>query len=493
MNNVLIVSDFSGSLDYYKRLADFKSHGFRVVGQVKTRSDLTEQLNKLKIDLFIVQEGFSGLEYDVIDDILRKNNEDAEIIVVSTNESPIRERKAMSKGAFAYLRRPLAAATFDIIIESVDKRIERNKKYSEKREEQTEKESTKKKYKNFVLNNIISNERAIKGEENRVREAGVHLEGEAFCMIIARGEDCEEIAQFMKSQLAKKCDAETFCKNGDAIGILADEKQAVIENVKDVAKKVASNFNDVSIAISSTYSKLYESAAVYNSTLYNIEQRTGEENSAFIREDATDNAIQEISRIIKAGENVEKSVLEALDTKMNGLSPEENAYVAVNVIVNCDGTLKKTWSKRAEFFKEISTKVNLQETLDSIAQLADETAKTKQREKVPSTVIVAEGCYEYLVKNYGKPDLAVKTVAEKFRVSQNYLTTLMKKYYGDTFINILTKIRMEKARELLLYSRKKVGEICAEVGYTNSHYFSYTFKKYYGVSPLEMREMGERQ
>ena len=132
MNNVLIVSDFSGSLDYYKRLADFKSHGFRVVGQVKTRSDLTEQLNKLKIDLFIVQEGFSGLEYDAIDDILRKNNEDAEIIVVSTNESPIRERKAMSKGAFAYLRRPLAAATFDIIIESVDKRIERNKKYAQK-------------------------------------------------------------------------------------------------------------------------------------------------------------------------------------------------------------------------------------------------------------------------------------------------------------------------------------------------------------------------
>ena len=43
----------------------------------------------------------------------RKNNEDAEIIVVSPNESPIRERKAMSKGAFAYLRRPLAAATFD--------------------------------------------------------------------------------------------------------------------------------------------------------------------------------------------------------------------------------------------------------------------------------------------------------------------------------------------------------------------------------------------
>ncbi|MBR2160162.1 MAG: helix-turn-helix domain-containing protein [Clostridia bacterium] len=493
MKNVLIVSDFSGSLDYYKRLVDFKAHGFRVVGQVKTRSDLSEQLNKVKIDLFIVQEGFSGLEYDVIDDVLRKNNEDAEIIVVSTNESPIRERKAMSKGAFAYLRRPLAAATFDIIIDSVDKRIERNKKYSEKKEEQSEKESTKKKYKNFVLNNIISNEKAIKGEEDRIRDAGIILDGDTLCMIIARGNECEEIADFIKKNLEKKCDVETFCKNKDAIGILADDKQAVIDNVKEVAKKVASEFDDVKIAISSTYSKLYESAAIYNSTLYNIEQTSGEEYNAFIREDATENVISEIQRIIKSGENVEKEVISALDTKTNGLSPEENAYVAINVILNCDGTLKKTWSKRAEFFKDISSKVNLQETIDRIALLAEETAKTKQREKVPSTVVVAEGCYEYLLKNHGKPDLAVKTVAEKFRVSQNYLTTLMKKYYGDTFINILTKVRMEKARELLLYSRKKVGEICTEVGYTNSHYFSYTFKKYYGVSPLEMREMGERQ
>ena len=49
--------------------------------------------------------------------------------------------------------------------------------------------------------------------------------------------------------------------------------------------------------------------------------------------------------------------------------------------------------------------------------------------------------------------------------------------YGQTFIEYLTTLRMEHARELLRCTGKRSSEIAAEVGYKDAHYFSYLFKK----------------
>ena len=57
-------------------------------------------------------------------------------------------------------------------------------------------------------------------------------------------------------------------------------------------------------------------------------------------------------------------------------------------------------------------------------------------------------------------------------------------------MSLLTEKRMEKAKELLLGSNMKISEICERCGYPDQHYFSYGFKKYYGVSPAKMRAAG---
>lgn len=58
---------------------------------------------------------------------------------------------------------------------------------------------------------------------------------------------------------------------------------------------------------------------------------------------------------------------------------------------------------------------------------------------------------------------------------------------GEPFKNMLIKIRMEKAHELLVTANMRILEIAREVGYTDQHYFSYSFKRYYNISPSEMR------
>ena len=73
-------------------------------------------------------------------------------------------------------------------------------------------------------------------------------------------------------------------------------------------------------------------------------------------------------------------------------------------------------------------------------------------------------------------------------MSVSYLSTLIKKVSGKSFTTLLTEKRMEVAREQLLYSPKKILEIAMDCGYSDNHYFSYCFKKYFGISPKKMRE-----
>ena len=78
-------------------------------------------------------------------------------------------------------------------------------------------------------------------------------------------------------------------------------------------------------------------------------------------------------------------------------------------------------------------------------------------------------------------------------VSPNHLSACIKKYAGETFINILIRKRMDAARELIATSSLKIQEISQRCGYIDQHYFSYCFKKYCGESPNAMRRRLDRE
>ena len=94
---------------------------------------------------------------------------------------------------------------------------------------------------------------------------------------------------------------------------------------------------------------------------------------------------------------------------------------------------------------------------------------------------------EVINRNYMDEDLSLSSVSEELHVSPNYLSANMKKYAGDTFINLLIKKRMEVAQELLTSGNLKIYEVARKCGYSDQHYFSFCFKKYFGVSPAQLR------
>lgn len=110
---------------------------------------------------------------------------------------------------------------------------------------------------------------------------------------------------------------------------------------------------------------------------------------------------------------------------------------------------------------------------------------SEQRKK--SSTVICDRALEIIMTRYMDQDLSLVAISNEIAVSPNYLSALIKKSTGSTFIDLLTKKRIETAKELLLCSSMKIKEISERCGYSDQHYFSYCFKKYTGVSPNTCR------
>jgi YesN/AraC family two-component response regulator len=96
---------------------------------------------------------------------------------------------------------------------------------------------------------------------------------------------------------------------------------------------------------------------------------------------------------------------------------------------------------------------------------------------------------DYMIRfaeeNYGK-DICLDDLAKILPFSRNYLNHVFKLNTGETFTNFLIRVRMEKAKALLLEGRYYIYEIAGMVGYKNIPYFSYIFHRYTGFKPSDL-------
>ncbi|MFC3844969.1 response regulator transcription factor [Paenibacillus sp. MAH-36] len=85
-------------------------------------------------------------------------------------------------------------------------------------------------------------------------------------------------------------------------------------------------------------------------------------------------------------------------------------------------------------------------------------------------------------------DLTLSVVAGEIYLNPSYFSNLFKIQTGENFLNYVTRIRMEKARELLKDRILKLNEIANKIGYQNPKYFTKLFKEYFGITPTDYRE-----
>lgn len=100
---------------------------------------------------------------------------------------------------------------------------------------------------------------------------------------------------------------------------------------------------------------------------------------------------------------------------------------------------------------------------------------------------------DYVSENYSDSTLTAESLCNYLNVSYAYFSTVFRKETGKTFTTYLTETRMNKAVDLLLNQNEKTYIIAHDVGYTDPNYFSYVFKKTFGVSPNHYKQKAENK
>lgn len=117
-------------------------------------------------------------------------------------------------------------------------------------------------------------------------------------------------------------------------------------------------------------------------------------------------------------------------------------------------------------------------------EIRDQNSGNKNRSILKTAV-------DFIDSHYMEEDISLNTVANVANVSSNHFSALFSQNMGQTFIEYLTTLRMNKAKELLRCTGMRSSEIAGEIGYKDAHYFSYLFKKTQGMTPSDYRKVRE--
>ncbi|WP_182431630.1 response regulator [Clostridium sp. AF32-12BH] len=93
-----------------------------------------------------------------------------------------------------------------------------------------------------------------------------------------------------------------------------------------------------------------------------------------------------------------------------------------------------------------------------------------------------------LIETYYSQGITLEELAERLCVTDEYLSTLIKKETGMSFTETLRKVRIERMKELLLHSGLKLNQIAEMVGYSDPKYMSKVFKEEVGMLPAQFRK-----
>ncbi|EPD90399.1 MULTISPECIES: response regulator [Paenibacillus] len=136
-------------------------------------------------------------------------------------------------------------------------------------------------------------------------------------------------------------------------------------------------------------------------------------------------------------------------------------------------------------WSNLERSVGVKDLLATIHQLIQDCMNAGMNRK-PSELLMVNA-KEYIAKNLSN-DFGVEEIADHLGISCSYFSLLFKQHFGETFLENLTRQRIELAKSLLRMSDKSITQIGKQVGYAERRYFTRVFYKFTGMTPSEYRE-----
>jgi two-component system response regulator YesN len=118
-------------------------------------------------------------------------------------------------------------------------------------------------------------------------------------------------------------------------------------------------------------------------------------------------------------------------------------------------------------------------------RLRDRESKKQQKDLLNKAI-------DFIDERYAEETISLDKVAQKVNISPNYFSAMFSQEVGQTFVEYLTAKRISEAKRMLLQTELRSSEIAFAVGFRDSHYFSFVFKKVSGCTPSEYRRGDKR-
>lgn len=160
-------------------------------------------------------------------------------------------------------------------------------------------------------------------------------------------------------------------------------------------------------------------------------------------------------------------------------------YIIIHLLREMRELELLTKNEEEAMWEKLQHSVSMKDLLHALSQLLDQSKEHAMNKKSSELLMIS--AKDYIHRNLGS-DIGVDEISDYLGISCSYFSLLFKNQFGETFVEYLTKQRMELAKSMLLMTDKSITQIGISVGYSERRYFTKVFQKYTGMTPSDYRE-----
>jgi len=158
---------------------------------------------------------------------------------------------------------------------------------------------------------------------------------------------------------------------------------------------------------------------------------------------------------------------------------------AVKYLDSIGCSVNSLWSPEFQPDEGIST---LDQAKQYVQKVIRQTIELRDLEGIKQQRDILRHAMDFIDKHFSDASVSLDRVAKEVNISPNYLSAIFSQEVGQTLTEYLTVKRIDEAKRLLRHTDKLLSEIAYEVGYKDSRYFSFVFKKITGSTPSDYRK-----
>ena len=535
--SVLLVDDEEEVFQVIMKKLDWEGMGFRIAGYARNGVEALEMAEELSVDVVMTDIKMPYMDGLTLCRKLKEQYQKIKVIIFSGFDEFEYAREAIKIEAEEYILKPINAnelrEVFERIKNNLDKELDEKRNIDKLREYYLE--SLPMLQENF-LTSLIDGRIPEDSIEEYAKNCSLTLKGPYFVVTVLHisttnpMEGALPIDPFLLAVSVKKLAEEQLAASeydskivtylGDGIVITQLPTEEAITRFTDCMDKICKMAKrvckaTVTAGIGHVCNQLSQLSLSYhgakNATSYRV--LYGNTRAIHIAEMDPQESVDEhweeayIEKILKKVKMGEQKPLEEAIAEFTGqmaktrMSLQNYRILVMELIAEIFRFGSNNQINMDEVFGNNSDLYNqaLQlESTDALGAWLKENCMKMQRqvtnERQDTTKSFVTRAVEYVKEHYADQELSIETICSYLNVSAAYFSTVFKKETGKTFINYLTDYRMEQAVDLLLTKDEKTYIIAEKVGYSDPNYFSYVFKKQFGMSPSKYKagKLGEK-